>query len=453
MVRRYHLAAPRSTLYLMRIALINSKQDVAGVNIRDHLTSLLAAGGRWPLTEQHDLAFHEVDGRLIHQDRIDRGVDADLIIFISRHASMHPTPALTVHVTGNYESADLGGEPGRLAPAAPAWMHAILGNLAARAPEGYRVSYEVTHHGPTELSTPSLFTEIGSTAAEWADPAAGRAVAESILAAEPQETINLIGFGGTHYAVRQTSIALSSRGAFGHIVPARQVGVIDPDLLRAMQEASSAVAAYIDRKSLSSDEIIRIERMLATAALPLLSESEILEISGLAWDAYLRIKSLAGEIAPGSRVHIHDLKGEGTPVVVRVAPELIEEAVKSQKSRFFDGLDGLPVAHLSKGPEEVLSVFICFENGSSRLASDITTLCVKLLLICEDAVIDGDHLVLRKVRFDPEKARRHGVPEGPLFAMLAGGKAVEFEGRRISPDAVQTTSVKRIHIPGLERHI
>ncbi|WP_243670521.1 D-tyrosyl-tRNA(Tyr) deacylase [Methanoculleus chikugoensis] len=314
----------------------------------------------------------------------------------------------------------------------------------------------MTHHGPTELSTPSLFVEIGSTATEWADPAAGRAVAESILAAEPQETINLLGFGGTHYAVRQTGIALSSRGAFGHIVPTRQIGAIDPDLLRVMQEASGAVAAYIDRKSLSKDEAGRVERMLDDAGLLLLSESEIREASGLAWTTYLRVRSLAEEIAPGSRVRIHDLVGEGgNPAVVRIVPDLIEETIKSDRSDFLNGLDLLPVAHLSSGSTEVLSTFIGFESASSRLARDITTLCVKLLLICENAVIDGDHLVLRKVRFDPpEKARRHGgVPKGPLFAMLAGGKAVEFEGRRITPDAVQTTSVKRIHIPGLEKYI
>ncbi|KLK89068.1 D-tyrosyl-tRNA(Tyr) deacylase [Methanoculleus sediminis] len=437
----------------MQIALINSEQDTAGVNIRNHLRALLAEGKPWPLADRHTLAFYEVDGRLIHQDRIDGKVDADLIVFISRHASVHQMPALTVHVTGNYETADLGGEPGRLAPAAPAWMHAILGNLAARAPEGYRVSYEVTHHGPTELSTPSLFVEIGSTATEWADPAAGRAVAESILAAEPEETINLLGFGGTHYAVRQTDIALSSRGAFGHIVPTRQIGAVDPDLLRTMQEASGAVAAYIDRKSLPKDDAGRIERMLADAGLPLLSESEVLEASGLAWATYLLVRDLAEEIAPGSRVRIHDLRGEGTPAVVRIAPELIEETIKSDKSAFLNGLDEFPAAHLSKGSAEVLSTFICFENESSRLASDITTLCVKLLLICENAVIDGDHLVLRKVRFDPEKARGHGIPKGPLFAMLAAGKAVEIEGRMVTPDAVQTTSVKRIHIPGLERYI
>ena len=437
----------------MRIALINSKQDVAGVNIRDRLQEILSEGGRWPLADRHTLTFHEVDGRLISQDRIDEEVDCDLIIFISRHSSAQPTPALTVHVTGNYDTADLGGEPGTLAPAAPAWMHAILQNLAARAPEGYRVSYEVTHHGPTALSTPSLFVEIGSTATEWADPVAGRAVAESILAAAPGETIDLIGFGGTHYAVRQTEIALSSRGAFGHIASARQARALDPGLIRRMQEASHAVAAYIDRKSLSTDEVGRIEEMVADTGLILLSESEILEIGDLEWTTYLEVRELAGQVAPGSRIHIHDLAGRGTPVNVRVIRDLLEEAVKSDKDKFIGGIDKLPAVHLSMGSTEVLPVFITFEDQTSRLVSDITTLCVKLLLICEDAVIDGDHLVLQKVRFDPEKARRHGVPKGPLFGMLAGGKAIEVEGRRITPDAVQTTSVKRIHIPGLERHI
>jgi len=437
----------------MRIALINSRVDAAGVNIRDHLGVLLTEGGRWPLADDHELVFHEVAGRLIYQDRIDEEVDADLIVFISRHASAQPVPALTVHVTGNYEAADLGGEPGALAPAAPAWMHAILGNLAARAPEGYRVSYEVTHHGPTALATPSLFVEIGSTAAEWADPAAGRAVAESILAAAPQETINLIGFGGTHYAVRQTAIALASRGAFGHIAPTRQIGALDLDLVRRMREASRAVAAYIDKKSLPAGEAARVERLLDGAGIPLLTESEIQEIGSLEWAAYLRVRALADEIAAGSRIRIHGLIGQGTPVPVDVNRDLVEETVKSDKTGLITALDGLPVVHLSKGSTEVLPTFIGFACGSSRLASDITTLCVKLLLIFEDAVIDGDHLVLQKVRFDPGKARRLGVPQGPLFAMLAGGKAVEIGGQTITPDAVQTTSTKRIHIPGLERYI
>ncbi|HZD42510.1 MAG TPA: D-aminoacyl-tRNA deacylase, partial [Methanomicrobiales archaeon] len=207
----------------MKIALVSSRQDAAGVNIRRHTLELLEEEKRsdpvWiPM---------EVEGRLIHQDGIDRDLSVDLIIFLSRHSSEKPIPVLTVHATGNFHAAALGGRAGELSPTAPAWMHAILRNLARHAPQGYRVSYEVTHHGPTDLVIPFLFVEIGSTAVEWADPQAGLAVARSVLTAAPIDAVNLIGFGGNHYAARETEIALRSRGAFGHIAHSREVGSLD----------------------------------------------------------------------------------------------------------------------------------------------------------------------------------------------------------------------------------
>jgi D-aminoacyl-tRNA deacylase len=218
---------------MMKIVFVSSRQDKAGENIRHHLVQLLDTGGaRWQ--EQGRMyEFIEVDERLIHAERIDRKTNADLIIFISRHYSTNPVPVLTVHITGNFGEPELGGTARTLAPAATAMMQATLRSLARHCPGGYRVSYEVTHHGPTDLSLPSFFVEIGSTEKEWTDPAAGLAVAQSVLSAVPQDPVPLIGFGGNHYAARETEIALTSRGAFGHIAHSREVRAVlfrRPDL-------------------------------------------------------------------------------------------------------------------------------------------------------------------------------------------------------------------------------
>ncbi|MCG7854406.1 MAG: D-tyrosyl-tRNA(Tyr) deacylase, partial [Methanoregulaceae archaeon] len=241
----------------MRIALVHSRQDPGGRTIRRHIDNILSEPGalrEFPLC-RHDLSFHEVEGRLIAQDHLDRSLDADLILFLSRHSSINPIPVLTVHVTGNTGPAELGGMPSSLASAAPEWMHVILCHLSSHAPAGYRVSYEVTHHGPTELETPSLFVEIGSTEKEWHDPLAGEAVAQSVLSAKPGVTINLLGIGGTHYARRETEIALGTRAAFGHIVHTRETGRIDRKMLLMLVEKSRADAIYIDRKALKPDEL------------------------------------------------------------------------------------------------------------------------------------------------------------------------------------------------------
>src|SRR5208337_3500343 len=229
----------------MKVALINSCEDVAGCNIRHHIEQCIGESPPWGAEKSYE--FFDVRGRLIHADAVDREIEADLLVFLSRHSSVNPVPVLTVHVTGNYGAAELGGEARTLAPAAPAMMQATLRALARHCPEGYRVSYEVTHHGPTSLSIPSFFVEIGSTEKEWGDPVAGRAVAEAVLSAAPVNAIPLIGIGGTHYAPRETEIALTSRGAFGHIASSlRQVSALDTEMVQEMIRQSGAVAAYVD---------------------------------------------------------------------------------------------------------------------------------------------------------------------------------------------------------------
>jgi D-aminoacyl-tRNA deacylase len=436
----------------MKVALINSRQDKAGMNIRYHIEKLLdtiVPGGDQDQNRTYD--FYDVTERLIHAEHFDARIDADLLIFLSRHYSANPVPVLTVHVTGNFGAAEVGGTPRTLAPAAPAMMQATLRALRKHCPEGYRVSYEVTHHGPTGLSHPSFFVEIGSTEKEWTDPVAARAVAESVLSASSMNPVPLIGFGGTHYATRETEIALTTRGAFGHIAHTREIPKLDEELVHAMMAKSGAVAAYIDRKALDREELRNLTGILNRLSILRLSESEIMAMGHLSWNTYHAVRVMAEQVSSGARCYVHNLQGEGTLCTVRVNPDLISETVKSDETGLIQSLDNLPVVHLSTRENRLLPEFITYEDHSSQIINDLNTLCVKIIRNKENTATEKDTLIIHKVRFDPHKARNLGVPAGPSYKHLVAGQAVEIDGRMITPDMVSSCSEIKLHIPGLEK--
>ena len=431
----------------MKVALINSRQDKAGLSIRKHIETLLDK--RYGNCDR-TYSFHDVEGRLIHADGVDRDIDTDLVIFLSRHASKKPVPVLTVHVTGNLREAELGGSPRTLPPAAPAMMQAVLRELASRCPPGYRAAYEVTHHGPTDIVHPSFFVEIGSTEREWADENAGLAVAESVLAAAPADAVPLIGFGGNHYAARQTEISLTSRGAFGHMAHTREVSLLDAAMVRQMAERSGAKAAYIDRKALKKEDLLHIGTLLEEEGILRLSETDLAAMGGLSWETYRGARELAGAVRAGARCHVHALSGDIRLETARIDPVLLAETLKADERFFLSDLEKMPLIHLSGPDNRLLPVFITSVAYRSGIINDLNTLCVKIIRNKEITATERDHLIILRTRFDPEKAREQGVPAGPLYRELAEGRTVEAGGKAITPAMVSKLSEIRIHIPGLE---
>ncbi|MCP1662209.1 MULTISPECIES: D-aminoacyl-tRNA deacylase [Methanocalculus] len=438
----------------MVTALVYSALDPAGLAIRSALDELIedGSGPAWPLLEE-DYFFHRTEGRLIYADGLDQEIQADRIIFLSRHTSERPYPVLTVHVTGNFAEAAYGGRPNELAVADPKMMQAVLKNLNRFVPKGYRVAYEVTHHGPTDLKTPSFFVEIGSTENEWRDPEAAHAVARSVLMAKPGNAVPLIGFGGTHYAVRQTAIAGSTRGAFGHIAHTREISSLTPELVALMAERSGAVAGYIDRKAMTRTEAKQVRSLLQQAGLPVITEGTMHELGDVGWQTWCRAADLAATHYPGSVIKNHGMAGDCDPEIVSIHEELLQEALRADEEAFLTLLDTItPSIRITTGGSAALPLFIGCREQKEQLASDLITLCVQQITKHSLSVVEGDRLIIRRDRFDPEKARMLGVPPGPLFGRLAAGLEITVGESLIKPEMVSSRDEREITIPGLERY-
>jgi D-aminoacyl-tRNA deacylase len=282
-----------------KITIICSAPDLASQNIKKHLLSLR----EWkplelPENSEFSAARKSSDGKFrlveieeihVFQDRLDKkletaGLPASLIIFASKHRGKEEVNSLTVHCTGNpSEEARLGGRPKELAVSSPPAMKSILKEMKRLAEEKglkYDVTLEVTHHGPTELSVPSIYTEIGSTEKQWEDLEAGEVAAKAILAVSLEEVPVALGFGGGHYAMRQTGLLLETDISFGHNFPKYQLDFVDEALIRQAVEKSNADFAYFDRKSMKSEDRNRISAILEKLGLKVLKESEIREKYG-----------------------------------------------------------------------------------------------------------------------------------------------------------------------------
>lgn len=282
-----------------KITIICSAPDLASQNIKTQLLNLIEwkilelpeNSGFSAARESQDGKFRLVDIEETHvfQDGLDRklenaGLPASLIIFASKHRSKEEISSLTVHCTGNpSDDVRLGGCPKSLAVSSPAAMKSILVEMKRLAEQKglkYDVTLEVTHHGPTELSVPSLYAEIGSTEVQWKDPEAGEVAAKAILAVSLEKVPVAVGFGGGHYAMRQTKLLFETGISFGHNFPKYKLEFVDEALIRQAIEKSKADFVYFDRKSMKSEERKKISEILEKLGLSVLKESEIREKYG-----------------------------------------------------------------------------------------------------------------------------------------------------------------------------
>jgi len=201
----------------------------------------------------------------------------DVCIVLSRHRSKSGAPTLTTHATGNFGSADLGGEPGRLGTAPAQYLYKSLEYLKLNQVGGYDVSREVTHHGPTELDFPLMYIEVGSDLPQWNDMNAVTAVAEvaDALATLPVDDIPAgIGFGGTHYAPNFSQI---TGVAVGHIMPKHAMEFLDDAMFRQLIEHTWPKPKYcvLDWKGLKGEHKNLLKDLAPAHGLELVKTTDL----------------------------------------------------------------------------------------------------------------------------------------------------------------------------------
>ena len=192
-------------------------------------------------------------------------VDGDAFIVLSRHSSEKKVKAFTVHHTGNFGEARLGGRPRELSYSFPSLACKLLKALKLNSREGYDVTYEATHHGPT-IDKPLVFLEIGSSEEEWNDPKNHEVLAKAVMQYEELECpeVKAIWIGGPHYSKRASKRCLEGEASIGHIAPKYASDYLDREMIEKMvrKSAERVERAYVEKKSFKADKRDEIVKVL-----------------------------------------------------------------------------------------------------------------------------------------------------------------------------------------------
>ncbi|MEZ3142930.1 D-aminoacyl-tRNA deacylase [Halobaculum sp. MBLA0143] len=380
-----------------------------------------------------------------------------LLVFASRHSG-DTGRLLTCHFTGNFGDAEYGGDDRAFAPAAPGVQRDLVAAFDAYAPEAYGVGVECTHHGPTDVSVPSLFAELGSDEAAWDDPAGAAAVARAIRslatdavtgsAASPavgETPRHLLGVGGGHYAPRFERVLRETAWGVGHVASEWQLSELgDPeanvDTLRRAVAASDAVAVLADA---GGDDAV--DALADTdAGVRVVSETWVRTVDDRALPFVDAVESALRPVADGLRFGARRTDPDGF-AVVELPTELLSAARRVDAEAAREVVFDHAVAVETRENGNRVGDRAALPDGSD----DVTA------ATAYDAVVDALVTVLRegydeveraegtvtatKTSFDPAAARERGVPEGPAFGRLANGQPVEVDGETVTPGAVSTT--------------
>jgi D-aminoacyl-tRNA deacylase len=231
----------------------------------------------------YELVSNPNDIKLVHSrkdgvesNHLDQTLDSELYVFASRHRAASGTPALLIHPTGNWSKITLGGKENELSYTS-AWalkegLLELKENKEKYNLDEFKVDLEVTHHGPTNLATPLIYMELGSSEEYWKNEEAALAVGESIINTAKKfirksdfKEDCFVGFGGNHYAYRFHKHIMENEKAYvSHMAAKHSLDSLTKErILEAFKKTlEKPNIALIDKKGATSPQRRRIMEIL-----------------------------------------------------------------------------------------------------------------------------------------------------------------------------------------------
>jgi D-aminoacyl-tRNA deacylase len=196
----------------------------------------------------------------ISADWLEEKYDYDGFVFLSKHAAESGVLALTCHSTGNFSEAKFGGNDRQVAIPHPNLQKQYLQILKKHQSDflEFQITIEATHHGPTALTKPSIFIEIGTTEKQWTDNSLCISVAKlihQVFVNTISENPVAICFGGTHYPTKFTHELLEGKYALGTVMPKHALNELDEELFsHILSQNKMAKFALLDWRGLGTNK-------------------------------------------------------------------------------------------------------------------------------------------------------------------------------------------------------
>jgi D-aminoacyl-tRNA deacylase len=238
--------------------LIAYRDDPAGHNMANYLSKEMTLDGDIFRGKYYDLII--IPTPAISADWLEEKYDYDGFVFLSKHAAESGVLALTCHSTGNFSEAKFGGNDRQVAIPHPNLQKQYLQILKKHQSDflEFQITIEATHHGPTALTKPSIFIEIGTTEKQWTDNSLCISVAKlihQVFVNTISENPVAICFGGTHYPTKFTHELLEGKYALGTVMPKHALNELDEELFsHILSQNKMAKFALLDWRGLGTNK-------------------------------------------------------------------------------------------------------------------------------------------------------------------------------------------------------